>query len=788
MLINPDMTTGEKFQMQSRSHVTAQRRGGSSQMLRTLGTVLASVLFVAGFAHAQRPVVGVSVDLPVVSEEDVGVLGGWTFTVTGEIPPPMFDAEGNLVSGGLSVVADISGSLTIVDEIAGELDTTGLILGNFIDPAAGLIELTLLQNSAVLKSALLNDVIQEADQDYPLTLPSNDACVVDSNYDVDPTASTAAFTIIDGNGGPGIGPSVGLSVSQTELNEGDQVTVNFTVDGAIPPEGVTVLVGSMTLGALGEFAIFNEDGSPAFELTGISGFPEPGDATGNSFLVTIVEAAASMTLNVFNDGPNEGPDSLTFDVIDGEVYEVNPAANSGTVTINDGGTGEPVLPVVSFEMVPATVSEEDPLPTADFRFTVTGEMPPEGILANFDTLGENDIIAFTEQFATAPPAEFIAANLETFDPATGRIGWRLMAPEAIVRLFFLNDLIEEGPITFDFQLAEGEGYVVDPNQNATLFTLTEDNGGPGVGPTVGLTASATDLAEGDPVTATFTVTGDIPPEGVQVLVQSTVPGALGQFDLADLNNISTTGIAGLPVVGDGGGSSFIATIVEPVATISLTVFDDIIAEAPLEMPFTLANGEVYEVDPNAPGVTLNITDEPQAAGPTVGITLDRSDVIEGESVTLTITVTGDLPAEGLTVLINDTASAQNQARSLTEFDITGIQTTGLGAPPVGAEGDSGFFATLVAPTATITLPVLDDGVNEDKAQEMFTFELIDGEAYEVDPAAGSVMLNISDVGTCQPTMPTSGFMSDLEQRWLQVFGGTAQTTSTWPSRAELTGQ
>ncbi len=776
--------------MHSGSRITAQRGGRFSQIWRTLGVVTAIVLGVASFAHAQRPVVGVSVDLPVISEEDVGVLAGWTFTVDGEIPPPMFDAEGNLLSGGLRVVADISDSLTIIDEIMGELDTTGLIFTGFIDPAAGLVELILLDNTSVLKSALLNDVIQEEDQAYPLTLVSNDACLVDSNYDVNPAASSASFIITDGNGGPGVGPTVGLTVTQTELNEGD----SFTVDGVIPPEGVTVLVGSSTPAALGEFAIFNEDGSPAVQLTGIAGFPEVGDTTASSFLVTIIEPAASMTLAVFNDGPNEGPETLPFDITDGEVYEVNPAASGVTVTINDGGTAEsPPLPVVSFESVPATISEEDPLPSTEWRFTVTGDMPPEGIVVNFEALGENDILAFTEQFAATPPAEFIDIDIVGFEFdeenfVIPRMELLLSAPEAILRTFFLNDLIEESLVVFDFRLAEGEGYTVDPVQNATIFTINEDNGGPGVGPTIGLTASATDLAEGDPVTATFTITGVIPPEGVQVLVQSTVPGALRQFDLADLGNITTTGIAGLPVVGDGGGGSFIATIVEPVATISLNVFDDIVAEAPLEMPFTLANGELYEVDPNAPGVTLNITDEPQAAGPTVSLTLDRSDVTEGETVTLTFTINGELPAEGLTVLVNDTTSAQNQARSLTEFDIASIQTTGIADVPVGAEGDSGFFATLAAPTATISLTVLDDGANEDEALESFTFELIDSEAYEVDPVAGSVTLNISDVGACVPMVQSAELMSDIEQRWLQLFSGASQPAATWPSRAELTGQ
>jgi hypothetical protein len=60
--------------------------------------------------------------------------------------------------------------------------------------------------------------------------------------------------------------------------------------------------------------------------------------------------------------------------------------------------------------------------------------------------------------------------------------------------------------------------------------------------------------------------------------------------------------------------------------------------------------------------------------------------------------------------------------------------------------------------------VLNDGVDEDEALESFTFELMDGEAYEVDPGASRVTLHIHDVPVCQPTVPTA------VRQW---FGGTS---------------
>ncbi|MEB3356617.1 MAG: DVUA0089 family protein [Synechococcales bacterium] len=399
------------------------------------------------------------------------------------------------------------------------------------------------------------------------------------------------------------------------------------------------------------------------------------------------------------------------------------------------------LPVVSFEAIPATISEEGSAEERLLRlvFTVDGTIPEDGLVVNFDNL-----FGITDQMDGADDrGAFNNLGFAGFDRENNRILVRLDANEASMELPIINDLVEE-TTTFDFRLAEGEGYTIDPDQNATLFTITDDNGGPGVGPTIGLSVSETNLAEGDPLTVNFTVDGDIPAEGIEVLVESPVGAALGQFDLADLSALELSGISDVRV-GDTRGSSFIATITEPNASITLSVFDDIVADEVLELPFALANGELYEVDPDAAGVTLTISDEPSEAGPTVGIALDKTDVTEGESITLTFTVEGEIPADGLTILVNDVNSAQNGFRSLTEFDIANVElSSGIDSFPTPAEGDSGFFVTLTESTATITLPVLDDGADEDEANESFTFEVIDGEAYEVDADAGSVTLSISD--------------------------------------------
>ncbi|MEO1391260.1 MAG: hypothetical protein AAFV85_28365, partial [Cyanobacteria bacterium J06634_6] len=157
-------------------------------------------------------------------------------------------------------------------------------------------------------------------------------------------------------------------------------------------------------------------------------------------------------------------------------------------------------------------------------------------------------------------------------------------------------------------------------------------------------------------------------------------------------------------------------------------------------------------------VTFTISDDIQAVGPTIGLTVDKTDVTEGETITLTFAVDGEIPPEGVQVLVNDADSARSGLRSLTEFDVANIQTTGITGAPTPADGDSGFFITITEPTATLTVPVFDEGADEDEANEVFNFTLVDGEAYEVDEAASGFTLNISDAtdGGGNPPNPPTG--------------------------------
>ncbi|MEA5513952.1 Ig-like domain-containing protein [Nodularia sp. UHCC 0506] len=191
-------------------------------------------------------------------------------------------------------------------------------------------EFRLTQGNATVTIPVFDDIVEEADTTYTYELLAGDT------YRVDPAASSVDVTYVDGVPG-GIGPVVSISTEQTALYEGDTLTVNFSVDGEIPEGGLQVFVLSPTRGTLGEFVIFNPDGTPAVTWEGIAGFPTP-DGTGGGFFVTLTESTASLSLQVFDDGPNEGIKNITFNLVDGELYEVNPDAGSVALTISDAPT------------------------------------------------------------------------------------------------------------------------------------------------------------------------------------------------------------------------------------------------------------------------------------------------------------------------------------------------------------------------------------------------------------------------------------------------------------------
>ncbi|MEM9272180.1 MAG: DUF4347 domain-containing protein [Cyanobacteria bacterium P01_F01_bin.143] len=270
-------------------------------------------------------------DLPIVSLSATPQVSedgdDRTFSVT-------FNVEGEIPEGGLPVV--IGGDAPILFDP--ELNLLDQSVPLSFDPADGLIPLEnrgtefvvgITAPTVSVSVALFDDIIEEEPLEINFALLESEDYIVDGD-------GIATTVVVDGDSViPGSGPTVSLSVSDTELFEGDELTVNFDVDGDIPEGGLQVFIAAGPTD-LGEFNIFNEDGSPAIALEGIDEFPLQGGDEGG-FFVTLAENQASITLSVFEDGPTEGSESLTFELINGEQYEVNSDASTVILNVDDGG-------------------------------------------------------------------------------------------------------------------------------------------------------------------------------------------------------------------------------------------------------------------------------------------------------------------------------------------------------------------------------------------------------------------------------------------------------------------
>ena len=306
----------------------------------------------------------------------------------------------------------------------------------------------------------------------------------------------------------------------------------------------------------------------------------------------------------------------------------------------------------------------------------------------------------------------------------------------------------DGPEEVNFFLQPGEGYNVSAEAGATDVTYYDsvaDVPPPTVGdaaPVVSITASESTLIETaqTETTLTFNLSEAPPAEGLTIFVNSedetTVGSPLSQF--AVLEAEVTGGSFPIP---NGDSSGFFFTVTEQTASITLSVFNEL--TVPNIDPLTVQEGLVglnfalqplagYTIDSDASEINFTIADNPDS-GIQVSLTGEPESLIESEG-TLSVhnfSLSAPPPAEGLTVSVN--------ASALSEFDLDAIDVVG---GTIAAVRDDGFDFTITEQTATISLPVLDDGVAEGSETAIFT--LIESDGYELNAAFNEATFTLAD--------------------------------------------
>ncbi|KPQ36560.1 MAG: D-alanyl-D-alanine carboxypeptidase [Phormidesmis priestleyi Ana] len=612
---------------------------------------------------------------------------------------------------------------------------------------------------------VFQDDVVEGDETLVFTLRDGE------NYQVREGRESFSVTINDTD----TPPIVTLTSSSPTLlseSEGSVLELNFSAIGTIPESGTTVVLEITDPLLLGE-----QIGRPSGEGDNV-GITIPrgsrttiNDDDGNFVKllqrIVITEANATLRLPVVDDILKEEDASYTITLVDGEGYNIDAAAaNTATFTVTDGEVPTE-LTSISLSSTPGTLYEsEQTVLSLSLVASRQTPFPEEGGLVVFidsdvpAALGEFDINGSAR---TGEVEGVVVSGGEIVGTDEDASGFFLRMDERNVniRVPVFPDDIAEGTETFTFTLVPGEAYEGRDGSDSVTFAI-EDAVEP---PVVTLASSSPTLvseSEGSVLELNFSTTGTIPESGTTVVMEITDPNLFGEQITApsgrgeNINTGITISRGFRETITDEDGN-FVKvlqrlTITEPNAVLRLPVIDDIFKEEDASYTITLVDGEGYNIDAAAANTaTFTVTDGviPETV-PVVGINATPEALYESDQTVLTLSLNIEegsvLPEDGLVVFIDSGSPGV-----LGEFAINGNARTGLvegivvtGGEIVGTDDDvSGFFFRLTDPTAIITVPVFQDEVVE--GLETFTFNLVQGEAYDVSPTQGSITITIDDV-------------------------------------------
>ena len=457
-----------------------------------------------------------------------------------------------------------------------------------------------------------------------------------------------------------------------------------------------------------------------------------------------------------------------------------PTLSLEAVATTEDSEGNITLGVVEFV-------EEGGTSEVNFTIRATGEIPEGGI--EFVLNSNTDLFDYVSLFTQDKlPGTIGGQSLGSFyneDGVPTGIRLRIEEPTMIVtleaanrasfRLSFNGDgigfngigpyldayepLETDGAEEVTFFLQPGEGYEIAPDAGTTEVTYydsVEDvpasGGGGDIGPEVSVSISETQLieTEGTETTLTFTLSEPPPPGGLTVFFNSedetSIGSPLSQFDV-----LNAEFVGGNFPIATPERSGFFFNITEQTATITLAVFDELTAgtnlppdtfqEGIVELTFALESQPGYTIDPDASEVNLTIADNPDSQI-FVTPTASEDTLIESESTvgTLSLSLGAPPPAEGLTVSLSTDA--------LADFDTEAIEVEG---GTLAAVRENGLDITLTEQVATVSLPILDDDIDE--GAETATFTVESGDDYETASAIAEVTFSLADTLGQQVSAP-----------------------------------
>jgi Ca2+-binding RTX toxin-like protein len=291
-------------------------------------------------------------------------------------------------------------------------------------------------------------------------------------------------------------PIVSVSATPGAVEEGKQLQWNFTLNQPAPVGGLVV-----------EFALTQDTdplpGDITYNVVGssnITGFELLRDSAGviTGAKVAIAAGATSATLlnNVIADSLTEGPESITYTLINGAGYAVDGSSKEAKFTILDTSTNPaPTVGAI------ANPSFENP-PVADGGFTITPPpgwslYDPNGLVPVVTTNDSSAVGVFnpdkTSYYNEATDGQNVADLFVVAQPGSGPVGLSQTLSEVLTadtRYSFLVDVGNPADIAgfpgYEVELLAGNTVVAKDNNSLQIaegtfstakvdFTVGKDN-------------------------------------------------------------------------------------------------------------------------------------------------------------------------------------------------------------------------------------------------------------------------------------------------------------------------
>ncbi|MEM7581381.1 MAG: DUF4347 domain-containing protein, partial [Cyanobacteria bacterium P01_A01_bin.80] len=291
-------------------------------------------------------------------------------------------------------------------------------------------------------------------------------------------------------------PEVSFSLSTDTLveSEGTPFSFNFSLSEPPPAEGTVVRLEGSIAQAINQWDLFS------LTTSGLADFPvdvSPGQDF-SAFEVTIIEQNASISAPIFNDGQDDSPQEITWNVTAVSGGTISPGAGSATVTIYDDPgevpsqnpeppAPEPTTPEISLS-ADVTTLVEDEGSSVTLTFNLSEPPPEDGVVITVGT-GKEFALGDFDIFPPPPQASTTGGSLVAGNSDNSGFTFNITEQTATINLPIFddpdrpaddpdstrNDDIGEEQTTFS--IAAGDGYTVGGNGSVTL-TLRDTNAPP----------------------------------------------------------------------------------------------------------------------------------------------------------------------------------------------------------------------------------------------------------------------------------------------------------------------